>query len=40
MKLSEIIDGILFMLIMFGLLYSLKYAHIINRLIIEMKGGF
>ena len=40
MKLSEILDSICFMLIFFGLIYSLKYAYAINQFIIELKGGF
>jgi len=37
---KTIIETLFFYSVMFGLLYSLKYAHAINQLIIELKGGF
>lgn len=37
---KTIIETIFFYSVFFGLIYSLKYAHAINQLIIEMKGGF
>ena len=35
---KDILEGIFFMLMMFMLLYSLKYAHAINQIIIELLG--
>jgi len=40
MKIKTIIETLFFYSFIFGMIYSLKYAHAINQLIIEMKGGF
>lgn len=40
MKIKTIIETLFFYSVIFGMIYSLKYAHAINQLIIEMKGGF
>lgn len=37
---KTIIETVFFYSVFFGLIYSLKYAHAINQLIIELKGGF
>ena len=37
---KTIIDTIFFYSVIFGVIYSLKYAHAINQFIIELKGGF
>lgn len=38
MKAKDIIDSICFLLIMGALIYSLRYAELINTIIIELKG--
>ena len=37
---KTIIETIFFYSVFFGLIYTLKYAHAINQLIIELKGVF
>lgn len=37
---KTIIETIFFYSVFFGLIYTLKYAHAINQLIIELKSGF
>lgn len=38
MKLTEIIESILFLALMFGLVYAMRYADLVNSIIINLKG--